>query len=280
MKIAYLGPEKTHTEKAAREMFPESDLISLKPILKVVRAVENKEVDFGVVPLENFYEGEVRETLDALTESTKTRIVKDKAIEIIHCLGVLQNNKRIDKIFSKDQALSQCGEYIYKNYPNAITIATSSTSEAVEKIAKEKLLDSAAIASEEALKNSGFKIISKDLCKNNKTRFAVIGTEQTKQTGNDKTFLVFHPISKDKPGTLQENLSFFSNLGINLEYIQSRPDGKGGYYFYIELKGHEKDEPVQIALKALKYALDPENKYPESLKILGSYPNTDWKNKI
>ena len=62
-----------------------------------------------------------------------------------------------------------------------------------------------------------------------------------------------------------------------MEYIQSRPDGKGGYYFYVELDGHENDKSVQVALKALRYSLDPKNKYPDTLKILGSYPKTDWK---
>jgi prephenate dehydratase len=276
MKVAYLGPAKTYTQRVAKELYPDEELIPMKPIIRIVKAVESKEVDFGIVPLENFYEGEVRETLDAISES-KTFIIKEKAIEITHCLGVLPDNKKINKIFSKDQALGQCGKYIYENYPNAITIATSSTSEAVEKIAKEKLIDSAAIASEEALKNSGLKIIARDLCKNNKTKFAVLGTEKTKQTGNDKTFLVFHQASKDKPGILQESLGFFSNLGINLEYIQSRPDKKAGYYFYIELDGHETDEKVKTALQALKHSLDQDNKNPNSLRILGSYPKIDWK---
>jgi prephenate dehydratase len=214
MKVAYLGPVKTYTEKVAIETFPDLELIPMQPIIKVVKAVENKEVDFGIVPLENFYEGEVRETLDALTECKNTFIIKDKAIQIIHCLGVPKDNKKIEKIYSKDQALGQCGKYIYENYPNIITIATSSTSEAVEKIAKEKLLDSAAIASEEALKNYGFKIIAKDLCKNNKTRFAVLGREKNKPSGKDKTFLVFHPIEKDKPGTSHGSLGFFPILGL------------------------------------------------------------------
>ncbi len=279
MKIAYLGPQNTYTEKIAKELYPKEELIPMQPILKVIKAVENKEVELGIVPLENFYEGEVRETLDALTECKNTIIIKDKAIKIIHCIGVLPNSKKIEKIYSKDQALSQCGKYIYENYPNVTTIATASTTEAIKIIKENNLQDSAAIASQQAILDSGFKIIAKNLTENNKTRFAVLGTQKNKQTGKDKTFLVFHPIEKDKPGTLQGNLSFFSNLGINLEYIQSRPDGKGGYYFYIELDGHEDDEAVQIALKALKYSLDPKNKHPDTIKILGSYPNVDWKNE-
>ena len=55
MKIAYLGPEKTFTEKVARELFPKGDLVPIQPIRNVVMAVENGKVERGIVPLENFY---------------------------------------------------------------------------------------------------------------------------------------------------------------------------------------------------------------------------------
>ncbi|MBD3253428.1 ACT domain-containing protein [Candidatus Pacearchaeota archaeon] len=281
MKIAYLGPENTFTENITKKLFPEDELIPIKPIRKVIQAVELGNVDKGIVPIENFYSGEVIETLDALTEVSRTRIIESIGFSIKHCLGTLPENSEIKKIFSKDQAINQCSKYLCENYPNVETISVSSTSEAVNRIKNENMLDAGAIASEEALLNNNLKILSKEICPNNKTRFAILGNEETKPTGDDKTFLTFHPV-KDRPGILQSCLGFFSNLGINLDYIQSRPDGKGGYRFYIELKGHEKDKAVKIAIKSLKYSLDSEDNYQEVVKILGSFPNTDWKknNKI
>jgi len=279
MKIAYLGPEKTFTEKAAKAMFPDSaTFIPLSPIRKVINAVESKEVHYGVVPIENFYNGEVRETLDSLTDCVHTKIVNEKAFEIIHCLGALKSHKEITKIMSKNQALEQCSKYLCKNYPHAITISTESTSLAAETIEREQLENSAAIASETALKNTGLEILASNICPNNKTRFVALSTSSTKSTGNDKTLLAYHPPFKNRPGTLHTNLGIFANLEINLEYLQSRPDGSGGHIFYIELKGHRDDKPVKLALDSLKYALDPKNKNPSVLKVLGSYPNTDWKN--
>jgi len=277
MKIAYLGPENTFTEEAAKKIFPDDELIPVQPIRRVIQAVELRTADRGIVPIENFYSGEVIETLDALNEVSKTKIVNEIGFSIKHCLGVLENSTDINKIFSKDQALNQCSKYLCENYPDADTISVSSTSEAVNRIMDENLLDAGAIASEEALLNNNMKILAKDICPNNKTRFAILGTEKTEPTKNDKTFLSFHPV-KDCPGILQSCLGFFSNLGINLDYIQSRPDGKGGYRFYIELEGHEKDEPVKIAIQSLRYSLDPEKRYEDAVKILGSFPDADWKN--
>ena len=51
----------------------------------------------------------------------------------------------IKTIFSKDQALEQCSDYLFQNYPYAMEIATSSTAEAAERIAREKLLEAAAM---------------------------------------------------------------------------------------------------------------------------------------
>jgi chorismate mutase / prephenate dehydratase len=276
MKIAYLGPLNTFTEKAARELFPNEEYIVLQPIIKVVQSVEQGNADFGVIPLENYYNGEVKETLDSLKDTKKITIIKEYAIKIEHSLGALKNHIDIKNIYSKDTALEQCSKYIYKNYPEAQTLSTHSTTDAIERIYNENLIDSAAIADKEALIKKGFIIIDKDLCPNNSTKFIVIGTKKTKPSGDDKTLVIIHP-KKDYPGSLQVYLSFFSNLNINLNYIQSRPDGLGGYYFYIELIGHIDDTKVDIALKGLRYALDPLDKNPDSLKILGSYPKIDWK---
>ena len=278
-KVAYLGPEKTFTEKAAKQAFPDADLVPMQPIRNVVLAIENERADYGVVPLENFYNGEVRDTLDSLTECSRARIIQEQPLSIIHCLGALKEHGTITIIRSKDQALEQCSRYLCEHYPSATLIATASTAEAAKYIAEQKALDSAAIANEQALLDSKLEVLAKDICPNNKTRFVILARQDTEQTGDDKTFLAIHPSIKDRPGVLYNTLGFLAGLGINLEAIQSRPDGRKGYYFYLELDGHEKDRNVALALDAIRLSLDPSSKHPKSIKILGSYPNTHWKDE-
>lgn len=277
--VAYLGPEKTFTEKAAKEMFVDAEYSPMAHIRKVILAVENAEVDFGVVPLENYYNGEVIQTLDSLTQnSSKARIVMEKPMQIFHCFGALQNHGDILRVFSKDQALEQCESYLMDNYPAAVSIPLSSTAEAVERIKREGLLDSAAIASESAILNSGLEVLAKDICPNNITRFIGLGRYSTQPTGNDKTFVAIHPQTRDRPGTLFHCLAPLEGQQINLEAIRSRPDKHGGYYFYLELDGHEKDCSVISAIRSIKDYLDLGNKFSDAVRILGSYPNTNWKN--
>lgn len=279
MKIAYLGPEKTFTEKATREFFPEGDLVPIQPIRNVVMAVENGRVERGVVPLENFYNGHVIHTLDSLTKCERTKIIHEKALKVVHCLGAIPNHGKITRIYSKDQALEQCDEYIYANFPDAETIATASTAEAADYIAKNNYLDAAAIAPQGALIKSGLEVIAKDLCPNNSTRFIVLGANSTMPTGDDKTILAIHPPIRDRPGVLADCLNIFRSQHINLECIYSRPDRRKGYFFYVELDGHENDENVNIALGALRYSLDQKHKHPDTVKILGSFANSHWKDE-
>ena len=67
-KIAYLGPEKTFTHAITKKLFPNKILIPIQPIKNVIMAVEKGIIKQAVVPIENFYNGEVRQTLDTLTE--------------------------------------------------------------------------------------------------------------------------------------------------------------------------------------------------------------------
>lgn len=277
MKVGYLGPEKTFTEKAARAMFPDRELVPVQPIRNVIRAVEDERFEYGVVPIENFYNGEVRQTLDTLIECSKTLIVMEMAFEIVHCLGALPQHSEIKQILSKDQALEQCYRFIGENYPYAEEIATSSTAEAAKIIASERRLNAGAIAPEAALLASGLEVLAKDICPNNRTRFIAVSRHIPQPTGDDKTFLAIHPPT-DKPGILAAISNSFGLYNINLEYFQSRPDGKKGYFFYVELNGHQSESRVKKAIDTVKSALDPKDEHPETIKILGSFPNTHWKN--
>jgi len=279
MKVAYLGPEKTFTEKVTRCLFPAEELFPMQPIRKVVLSVEDGKMDRGVVPLENFYRGAVIQTLDSLVKCDSTRIIQEKSLKVVHCLGVLKGHCPIIKIYSKDQALDQCDDFIANSFPDAMTIATTSTAEAADYIARERLMDSAVIASKDALVKSGLEVMAEDICPNNSTRFVVLGREYAQPTRDDKTIIAIHPLARDEPGVLADCLNIFKALHINLEAMHSRPDGKKGYYFYIELNGHEKDRGVETALQAIKSSLDSENKYQGVVRILGSYANSHWKDE-
>ena len=101
----------------------------------------------------------------------------------------------------------------------------------------------------------------------NYTRFLVLGRQGAERTGKDKTSILLS--IPHAPGRLFQVLKHFSERGINLTKIESRPvrDRAWEYVFFIDFEGHAKDGPVKELLTALE-------KNILFLKLLGSYPRS------
>ena len=69
LSVAYLGPEGTYSQAAALKHFGQSAVpIGQASIHNVFRQVEERQCDYGVVPVENSTEGMVGQTLDCFLE--------------------------------------------------------------------------------------------------------------------------------------------------------------------------------------------------------------------
>ena len=267
--IGFLGPEATYTHQAAVKNF--GSTLSYRPlpdIPDVFQAVEQGECDYGVVPIENSTEGAVNRSLDLLAE-TELHIVAQVFLKVEHCLLSLSPLDEIEEVRSKDQALAQCGEWLRRNLPQARLIPVSSTAEAVLECKTRKA--SGAIAGKLAGGMHDVPLVEEGIQdrKNNTTRFLVVARSSLpRREGVDyRTSLVLS--LSDQPGALQSALKPFSDRGLNLCKIESRPSGKKtwDYYFFVDFIGHSEDEKVIEAMKEL------ENGSP-FVKHLGSYPET------
>ncbi|MBZ2164856.1 prephenate dehydratase [Methanobacterium spitsbergense] len=263
-KIGFLGPVGTFTEEAAALVG--NNLVAFDTILQVLDAVEENEVDVGVVPIENSIEGPVGITLDLLVHDYDLKIKREIIISISHNLLInpKTNINNIKLVNSHMQALSQCRNFIESL--NVVVNATPSTSAAAEMVKGNN--NSAAIGTKRAAEIYGLKIVETDIqdYKNNVTRFVVISKKDHRQTGNDKTSIVFS-IVEDKPGGLYEILGLFADNNINLTKIESRPSKEklGNYIFFVDLEGHRTDELIRYILNIIRSKVG-------YIKVLGSYP--------
>src|SRR3954453_9195325 len=96
-------------------------------------AVQEREVDQAVVPIENSLEGSVTTTLDALAgEGADVRIVAEVVLPISHCLiarpGVSLDD--VERVLSHPQALAQCARFLRERLPRARTEGSGSPAEA------------------------------------------------------------------------------------------------------------------------------------------------------
>ena len=267
--VAYLGPEGSFTQQAQIRAFGSSvPALPLKSISDIFAAVESGEASYGVVPVENSTEGVVSHSLDLLAES-ELKVVAQITLSVEQCLIGFGPLNEITRVLSKDIALAQCRGWLSRHVPQATLVEVESTAAAVEKVLKEPK-GCAAVAAASAAESRGVPILSRGIQdrRDNATRFFVIGTTANSPGSKDEVTSVVLTL-KHEPGALQAALSSFSDRGINLIRIESRPSRRRAweYLFFIDFPGHWETSAVQEAVVALKGRC-------EIVKWLGSYPQS------
>ncbi len=264
-KIAYLGPEATFSHIAAVRAFGRSiDYAPVGSIHEIFESVEKHWVNFGIVPIENSTGGVIHTTLDELMLSPLS-ICAEIHIPVHHhllCKGKLEG---IKKVCTHPQILSQCRNWLRTNLPNAAQVETSSSGEGAKLAVKDKTI--AGIGPELSARIYKLPILVSRIedVKDNITRFLIIGHQSPGPSGHDRTSIMFS--IKDEPGALKRLLSPFSERGINLTKIESRPSRRRAwdYIFFVDMHGHMTDPDITAALEEMR----PHTTF---LRVLGSYP--------
>ena len=269
-RVAFLGPAGAYGEEAAHRYAPDALHIPFPSNQHVAAAVEDREVDEAVVPIENSLYGSVADVLDVLLEAKRTKIRGELLLPVRHCLIVKPGTKpeNVAKVLSHPQALGQCRRYLASHLPGVRQEVTASTAAAVVAVAGNGDMTSAAIASRRAAEIYGLEILDESIQDNdtNITRFAALANEDHPFTGDDKTSVAFD-FHADAPGLVYAALRPFAERDINLTKIESRPTGSelGRYIFILDFLGH-RTEPHVVE------TLDEIRPHVAVLKVLGSYP--------
>ena len=269
MLVGYLGPKGSFSHQVAQKAFPKADLIPYQTITEVIKAYENRLVDFSIVPVENSIEGSVHETLDYLFHHAQLQTVVELIQPIKQQLMVSNLGNPIEKIFSHPQALAQSKIYIHKHYPDAMLEMTASTASAAKLVAEHPDKPYAAIAPESAAYEYDLQILARDVqeMSENFTRFWVLGIEipilSLASLGFKQTLALTLP--DNLPGALYKALSVFAWRGIDLTKIESRPlkTALGEYFFILDVDGRQE--------KLLQFALEELATIGITFKILGHY---------
>ncbi len=266
LTVAFLGPAGTFTQQAAYRHFGHAiDVSAFGAIDEIFRAVESGACQYGVVPVENSTEGVITHTLDSFLKSALL-ITGEVLLRIHHNLMSRASGlDTIDEVFSHQQSLAQCREWLDRFLPGVQRTPVSSNAEAARLAAGCDRC--AAIAGEVAAELYGLNILERNIEDepDNTTRFLVIGRTAVGRTGADKTSLMLS--TRNHPGSLYSVLEPFARYGISMTKIESRPSRRGmwDYVFFIDVEGHRDDPVLSDALAELDCKVT-------MLKILGSYP--------
>ncbi len=267
MKIAFQGEKGAYSEEALIKHWGEEAVSVPRPYLRdVFTSVEKREAQYGLIPVENTIQGTIVRSYDLLNERP-LKACGEEIHRIRHCLISHPDSKLEDikKAYSHPQALGQSRDYLEQHAIEPVNFYD--TAGGVKWIKENKVKDAAGVASAQAAHEYNMKILTEGIETNpeNYTRFLVIGFEEPIPTEFDKTTLAF--IVAHRPGTLVTGLKEFSQRGVNLCKIESRPriGTPWEYIFFVEVDGHIKDEAVRSAIDGLK-------NHTLYLKHLGSYP--------
>ena len=271
---SYLGPAGTFTEAALTPILKPGDkAVPAVNVTAALDAVRSGSAEYAIVPIENSVEGVVARTLDELASGEPLLITGESILAVSFALMVKPGVKISDikKLATHPHAEAQCREYIAKNIPGAEVIMTASTAAGAEAVAKGEA--DGALAAAVAAKNFDLQVIAEDVGDRQAavTRFVTVSRpgKIAAPTGSDRSSLVVF-IDADHSGALLEILTEFAVRGVNLTFIQSRPNGVelGQYHFIIDVEGHIEDARVGDTLKAL-YRICAD------VRFLGSYARAD-----
>ncbi len=269
MKIGYQGIKGAYSELGVYKYFGnDAEAIGFDISEEVFEVLEEKKIDFALLPFENTIAGSIAINYDLLLNH-KMYIIAEVFLKINHCLLASRGAKLKDikKVYSHPHALEQCREYIREHkFERVPEFDTAGAAKIVHERGKR---DEAAIASELCAEIYGLDVLDKNIQThdNNMTKFFVISNADKipENMKREKTSIAFK--TKHYPGALINCLQRLAKQGINLTKLESRPlpDNPWEYVFYVDFEGGIEDEKVKLALSEMEAS-------SVFLKILGSYP--------
>lgn len=248
--IGFRGEHGAYGEVALREWNREWVSIPCAEYSDVFAGVEAGRYDYGIVPVENILGGVVGEVNELLV-NTNLYVVGAVELPIHLCLMVLPgtDHREIRTVFSHSQTLAQCRNFLSRN--SLEPVQYYDTAGAAKMLAEETPKSAAVIASGLSAEIYDLEIIKEDIddFERNRTRYLILSKEENREEG-DKCSILFS--IEHRAGALFNVLEIFAKEAVNLTRIGSIQSVKGGYDFFVDFEGSDKDPRVIKALEDIK----------------------------
>ena len=266
-KVVFQRTEGAYSQIAMHRFFGEDvNSISVATFREAMETLEAGFADYAVIPIENSSAGIVNECYDLLVEF-ENFIVGEQIIDVEHALLGTEDStiEDINEVYSHPQALMQCEKYL-DDHKGWIKYSELNTAIAAKKIKEGNDKTKAAIASVEAAKLYGLKILDERINYSsiNSTRFVIISSQKV-FLKNANTISICFELPHES-GSLYHVLSHFIYNNLNMTRIESRPlkERNWEYRFFIDFEGSLVDESVKNAIRGLR-------EETKQLRILGNY---------
>ncbi len=264
--VVYQGVPGAFSEQAMLEFFgSQVKHFHVEQFEDVLKALEDGQADYGVLPIENSSAGFVAGVYHLLQEHD-VAIVGGVSLEVAQALLGVEGARLedIQTVYSHPQALMQAKPYLEDKGWKQISLANTAVS--ARKIQQDGDKSQAAVASTRAAELYGLQIL--DPCintlKNNTTRFVVISGKKVFTRDADVISISFS--LPHESGSLYNILGHFIFNGLNMTSIESEPlpERQWEYRFFITFEGNLSDASVQNAITGVKSE-------SSDFKLLGNY---------
>ena len=250
--------------------FDEFDPLPMHSVEAVIHAVSTTPGLYGVMPIENSTEGELTLSIDRLIfESEMAYVVAEAVLGEPIWAFALSEKGEIGDVISHAMILDLAAGFIQQH--GLRTHHAVSTAAACQRVASGSTPGMVALAPPAVGHSYGLVPIETEVMvvPEIRTRYALIGKEIPRPTGDDKTMLVIAPRA-DAVGALEEIAGFFAVHGVNMYSIVSRPLAQLPEFhcFVIGAEGHVSEAPLSGLVRALIEAA-------HGVKLLGSFPR--WR---
>ena len=270
-KIAFQGRPGAYSHMACLTAFPKLEPLPCPSFADAFKAVETGKADYAMIPIDNSIAGRVADIHHLLPRS-KLSIVGEHFIPVHHCLLGVPGAKISDikTVYSHVHALPQCRKIIAELGLKAVVF--EDTAGSAVKVAEEKDVTHAAIASELSAELYGLKILKKNIEDEagNTTRFIVLAkAAKTPAKKKDEVYITSLLFKvRNIPAALYKALGGFATNGINILKLESYLEGNKfqSALFYCEFESHPDEVGFQHAIDELQF-------YAADIRMLGTYPS-------
>ncbi len=266
--VACQGVEGAFSQQACEKLFSVPKIMFTESFDGAFSAIKNGLCRYAVLPIENNTAGSVNKVYDLMMKHD-FYIVKSTRLKVEHELLAKPGTRLEDikEVYSHEQALSQCSEFIKKNALKAIPC--SNTAMAAKLVAESDRTDVAAISSRNCAELYGLDILHSAVQDNggNFTRFICVSKEPEIYPGANKTSIML--VTSNKPGALYNVMSHINAYGINITKLESRPipERDFEFMFYFDLEAPATTENFSRLMAELEASC-------EGFRYLGSYTET------
>ncbi|WP_293443719.1 prephenate dehydratase [Planktotalea sp.] len=268
-KIAFQGELGAYSHEACAQNYPNMEPLPCRTFEDVINAVNSKDAEFAMLPVENSTYGRVADS-HRLLPSSDLHIVGEAftrvRISLMAMPGTALSN--IKKVRAHTVLLPQAAAFLNKHniHPESAVDSAGAAAELV----KNSDMNSGVLASEFAAQIYGLNVLAKNIEDHghNTTRFLVMSRDcDLSKRGDTGMLTSFIFRVRNLPAALYKAMGGFATNGVNMTKLESyMVDGHfTATQFYADIEGHPEDENVKRALDELSY-------FTSEITILGTYP--------